>query len=78
MNTKNSKTNESHRFKYNLIDKLDLKNPNKNMVLSLKYQHQPGMKHLTCLMDRIINQKYKIILNILLKNTKQLVKLHQY
>ena len=33
MNTKNSKTNESHRFKYNLIDKLDLKNPNKNMAL---------------------------------------------
>ena len=33
MNTKNSKTNESHRFKYDLIDKLDLKNPNKNMAL---------------------------------------------
>ena len=33
MNTKNSKTNESHRFKYDLIDKLDLKNPNKDMVL---------------------------------------------
>ena len=33
MNTKNSKTNESHRFKYDLTDKLDLKNPNKNMAL---------------------------------------------
>ena len=33
MNTKNSKTNESHRFKYDLIDKLDFKNPNKNMAL---------------------------------------------
>ena len=33
MNTKNSKINESHRFKYDLIDKLDLKNPNKNMAL---------------------------------------------
>ena len=33
MNTKISKTNESHRFKYDLIDKLDLKNPNKNMAL---------------------------------------------
>ena len=33
MNTKNSKTNESHRFKYDLIDKLDLINPNKNMQL---------------------------------------------
>ena len=26
MNTKNSKTSEPHRFKYDLIDKLDLKN----------------------------------------------------
>ena len=34
MNTKNSKTNESHRFKYDLVDKLDLKNPNKNMTLA--------------------------------------------
>ena len=33
MNTKNSKTNEPDRFKYDLIDKLDLKNPNKNMAL---------------------------------------------
>ena len=34
MNTKNSKTIEPHRLKYNLIDKLDLKNPNKNMALA--------------------------------------------
>ena len=33
MNTKNSKTNESHRFKYDLNDNLNLKNPNKNMAL---------------------------------------------
>ena len=33
MNTKNSKTNEPNRFKYDLIDQLDLKNPNKNMAL---------------------------------------------
>ena len=33
MNTKIIKNNESHRFKYDLIDKLDLKNPNKNMAL---------------------------------------------
>ena len=33
MNTKNNKTNEPNRFKYDLIDKLDLKNPNKNMAL---------------------------------------------
>ena len=34
MNTKNSKTSEPHRFRYNLIDKLDLKNPNKNTALA--------------------------------------------
>ena len=34
MKTKNSKTNEPHRLKYNLIDKLDIKNPNKNMALA--------------------------------------------
>ena len=34
MNTKNSKTSEPYRFKYNLIDKLDLRNPNKNMALA--------------------------------------------
>ena len=34
MNTKNSKTSESHRFKLDLADKISLKNPNKNMVLA--------------------------------------------
>ena len=33
MNSKNSKNSEPHRFKYDLIDKLDLKYPNKNMIL---------------------------------------------
>ena len=33
INSKNSKTNEPNRFKYDLIHKLDLKNPNKNMAL---------------------------------------------
>ena len=34
MNTENSKTNEPHRFKLNLTDKLNLKNRNKNMALA--------------------------------------------
>ena len=34
MNTENSNTNEPHRFKLDLIDKLNLKNPNKNMALA--------------------------------------------
>ena len=34
MNTENSKTNEPHRFKFDLTDKLNLKSPNKNMALT--------------------------------------------
>ena len=40
MNTENSNTSESHRFKLDLTDKLNLKNPNKNMAsanLSIYY-----------------------------------------
>ena len=33
-NTENSKTNEPHIFKLDLTDKLNLKNPNKNMALA--------------------------------------------
>ena len=32
MNTENSKTNEPHRFRLTLADKLNLKDPNKNMT----------------------------------------------
>ena len=31
-NTENSKTNESHKFRLDLTDKLNLRNPNKNMA----------------------------------------------
>ena len=34
MNTENSKTNESHRFKLDLADKLNLKNSKKTMALA--------------------------------------------
>ena len=34
MNSKNSKTSELNRFKYDLIDKLDSRNPNKNMAIA--------------------------------------------
>ena len=34
MNTENSKTSKPHRFKLDLTDKLNLKNPNKNMALA--------------------------------------------
>ena len=34
MNTENSKTSKQHRFKLDLTDKLNIKNPNKNMALA--------------------------------------------
>ena len=34
MNTMNSKTNESNKFMYQFTDKLNPKNPNKNMALA--------------------------------------------
>ena len=34
MNTENSKTSEPHKFKLDLTEKRDLKNPNKNMALA--------------------------------------------
>ena len=34
MNSENSKTSEPYRFKLDLTDKLNLKNPNKNMALA--------------------------------------------
>ena len=40
MNTENSKTNELHRFRLLVVDKLNLKNPNKNIAfgnLSIYY-----------------------------------------
>ena len=33
MNTENSKTNELHRFRLDLADKFNLKNPKKNIAL---------------------------------------------
>ena len=34
MNTENSRINESNKFIYRFTDKLNLKNPNKNMALA--------------------------------------------
>ena len=34
MNSKNSKTNEPHRFRLSLVHKLNLKDPHKNMALA--------------------------------------------
>ena len=83
MNSKNSKTSEPFKSKCDLIDKLDLRNPNKNMALAnlriyytwknvkstynnnkFKISAPTWNETFACLMDRIIYQKYKTILNI--------------
>ena len=76
MNTANSKTKHSNKFVYNFTDKLNLKNPNKNIALgkmlnqiiittNLKYQHPRGTIRLMCLMVLIQLLLFKIILNTL-------------
>ena len=97
MNCKNSKTNEPYKFKYDLIDKLDLRNPNKNMALANLsiYYTWKNVK------STYNNNKFKIsvptwnetfdlpngsyniseiqdYIEYIIKNTKQLVKMHQY
>ena len=75
MNTENSKTNEPHRFKLDLADKLNLENPNKNIalvnlsiyytwIINLKYLLQLGMKLLIYLMVHTLLMIYRITLNL--------------
>ena len=66
MNTKNSKTNQPHMFKCNLIDKLDLKNPNKNMTLANLSIYYPW-KNVELIYK---NNKFKILH---LRGTKRLI-----
>ena len=84
MNTEDSKTDEPHRFKKDLTDKLNLKNLKKNMALAnlsiyytRKYNNnkfkillQLGMKLSIYLMVLILLLIFKIILNLSSRNTK--------
>ena len=45
MNTENSKKSELHRFKLDFTDKLNLKNPNKNMALADLSVYYTWKKH---------------------------------
>ena len=48
MNTENSKTNEPHKFRLSLSNKLNLKNPNKNIAfgnLSIYYTWKTLNQH---------------------------------
>ena len=66
MNSKNSKTSDPHRLLLNITEKINLKNNDKYVALSinLKYQLQHGMKNLNYLMDHAPYQIFKIIFNI--------------
>ena len=97
MNTKNSKTSEPYKFKYHLIDKLDLRNPNKYMALanvSIYYTWKnvnstynnsklkisaPTWNETFDLPDGSYNiSEIQDYIKYIIKNTKQLVKMHQY
>ena len=97
MNSKNSKTNESYKIKYDLIDKLDLRNPNKNMALanlSIYYTSKnvkstynynkfkisaPTWNETFDLSDGSYNiSEIQDYIEYIIKNMKQLVKMHQY
>ena len=75
MNSKNSKTSEPHRFKLDLTDKLNLKNPNKTWlypsqnttIINLKFLLHLEMILLIYLMVLILLQTFRT-LNLSLKN----------
>ena len=74
MNSKSSETSDPHRLLLNLTDNKDLRRKDKYIALSnlgiyyiwenMKYQPQHGLKNLNCLMDNILYQIFKIILNV--------------
>ena len=66
MNTLNSKTNESNRFKYNFSNKLNFKNPNKNMALAnLTFDLPDGSYSVSNIQDyfEYIIKKYETIVD---------------
>ena len=59
MNTENGKTNEPHRFKLDLADKLNLKNPKKNIALvnlSIYYTWKNIKQNITTINLRFLHQ----------------------
>ena len=86
MNTENSETNERHRFRLTLANKLNLKDPSKNMALAnlsiysiwknIKSAYNSnnfkisGMINLIYLMDHILLVIHKIIFVLSSRKTK--------
>ena len=75
MNTENSKTNEPHKIRLSLSDKLNLNNPNKNIaldgktlnqhtaIINLKFLLRLGMILCICLMVLILLLIFRTILS---------------
>ena len=94
MNTQNSKTNEPHRFRLSLANKLTLKDPSKNMALIyytwkiIKSGYNNNKLKISAptwndglmifLMYLIILQASKTTSNLSLRNTKLYLKLRLY
>ena len=64
MNTENSKTNEPHRFRLSLADKLDLKDPNKKMALANLSIYYTWKK----IKSAYSNNKFKFLLQLGMMN----------
>ena len=75
MNTENSKANELHKFRLILADKLNLKDPNKNMALFMTYGKKLSLYITTINLKSLLqlgtmNLICLIILSTPLKNLK--------
>ena len=68
MNTENSKTSEPHRFKLDLTDKLNLKNPNKNMALANLSIYYTGKSQNTATINLKFQQQLgmKLLINLII------------
>ena len=93
MNSENSKTSDPHRLLLILTDKMRRKDmllyrttvftmhgkiqKSHTEIINLKYQLQHEMKNLNYLMDHILHQIFKIILNVFKKNMRQLLTILQ-
>ena len=74
MNSKNSKTSDSHRSLFNLLDQINLKRSDKyvassNLLITINFitntfQLKHGGKNLNYLVDHILYQICKITLSI--------------
>ena len=75
MSSENSETSDPHRLLLKLLDQINLKCYTK--IINLKCQLRQGMKSLNYLIDHILYQIFKIILNMSLKNMEKRLKILQ-